>query len=202
MRPFYFLFLTFHFLVACSSLPKFQKAIDGDGYSINDLTGRNHFEVSLLFQTKFPEQITKKYGWRVVGEECLSCGFSFFSLSDDSALKFQGFCCKENVFTGLGVTFEDQGLKKQPAEFLVESLNNKNSTSLKLGDKIVSVEKTKLTSMSNLRALMITLPAEKASVTIEFERAGKPQKAIEPLANIRGALLGKSDLENLRKSVR
>lgn len=188
--------------MGCTTLPQFQKVTNGNGYMIKDLSGKNHFEVSLLFDANFPTGMTKKYGWRAVGEECLSRGFHYFSFSDDSALNFQGFCYTENVFTGLGVTFEGNGLKKLPAEFLVESVNNKKPTFLKLGDRLVSVEKSKLTSMSSLRALMIALPTDKTTVTVEFEREGKFQKAVEPLVNLRGGLLGKSDLEDLRASVK
>lgn len=189
-------------ICGCSSAPVFQKKTTGMGYVVKDLSQKGHFEVTLDLPTDIPEDFIFIYGMRAIGEECLLRGYDFFDTAEITEFKREAFCYSENVRTALGVTFKGPGLKKQPAEFVVENLNGKNPTKLAVKDQLISLNGTVLTSMAQLKGIVFQQPSRKISLSVEFSRDGKKMTAEEPLVNLRDSMFGKKDLDDFRKEIR
>ncbi len=187
------------FVTNCTTAPKFEKSNGSSGYTVKELTGKNHFEISLLLPSGTSQDALKKYGWRAIGEECANSGFDYFDISEKAPTKFVGFCYPTHERKGLAITFTAKGLQENPRRFVVESLNNKSSTRLKLDDEVLTIGGQKLESMGQLKSVVFAATQKNNSVAISLFRNGKVLEVNEPVALINSGVLGKSDLEQLRQ---
>lgn len=189
------------FLSNCSTAPKFEKSNGSSGYTLKELTGKNHFEISLLLPSDTSQDALKKYGWRAIGEECANRGFEYFDISDEAPNKYVGYCYPTNERKALAITFKANGLQENPIKFVVEDLNNKSSTMLKVADEVLTIGGQKLVSMGQLKSVVFAATQKSNSMTVSLLRNGKSLEINEPVALFKSGVLGKSDLEQLRREI-
>ncbi len=144
----------------------------------------------------------KIYGWRAIGEECLSRGFEFFDISDESPIQFVGFCYSTNERKALAITFRKNELQQTPRKFIVEDLNNKSATNVRIKDELLAIGDQKLISMGQLKSVVFGVTQKSNSIPVSLLRNGKLLEVNEPIALLKSGVLGKSDLENLRREIK
>jgi hypothetical protein len=189
------------FITNCSTSPKFEKSNGSSGYTVKELTSKNHFEITLLLPSDTSKNTLKVYGWRAIGEECLNRGFEFFDISDEEPNKYVGFCYPTNERKALAITFKANGLQESPRKFVVEDLNSKSVTNIKIDDEVLAVAGQKLVSMGQLKSVVFASTQKSNSMSVSLLRNGKPLEINEPVALLKSGILGKADLENLRREI-
>lgn len=188
--------------VSCASTPPFQKRTDGFGYSVEQATTPTHFKIT----TNLPEDIAERerafYVTRAIGEECSSKGYKYFDEGQESKQISYGFCYDKPGRKSLAVTFAKDGLNQTPQTFVIENLNQKSSTNLKVGDQILSIEGKPASSMASIKNTVYeAAQTSKKSLALETRREGKTLKIDEPLADMTGGVFDQEFLERARKYV-
>jgi hypothetical protein len=185
---------------ACATPPAFQKQSGtGFGYVIEHLLLPGHFRVSASLPEETEEKFLNGYVSRAVGEECKGQGFDFFDPGEIRGGVTEGFCYKEMKHKDLGVAFKALELEKLPPRFVVENLNGKFPTKLKVNDQVLSVEGKPAGSTNQMKALVFAAVRQgKAALKLKVLRLGKTLTLIESLAVLDSGLLTPQDLEGLR----
>lgn len=189
------------FLTNCATAPKFEKSNGSTGYAVKELTGKNHIEISLLLPNNISAKTLAKYGARAIGEECAERGFDYFDISEEAVNKYVGFCYPTNEKKGLSIVFEAKGLKENTTKFVVEDLNKKSSTLLKIGDEVVAVGGQKPVTMGQLKFVVFAATQKSNSILLSVVRNGKSLEVNEPVVLFSSGVLGKPDLEYLRREI-
>ena len=187
--------------VGCTSAPKFEKSNGTSGYSVRNLSGQTHFSVDLLLPSDTSRETLKHYGWRAIGEECLARGFQFFDVSDENPTRYVGFCYSGNERKSLALTFTLDGLEKNPPKFVVEDLNNKSSTLVKLGDEVTQIANETPTSMAHIKSIVYQATQSSNTIPLKVRRNGKEIEVKEPVALFKEGILGSEDLKALRQQI-
>lgn len=204
MIKFIFIATNVILLTSCAHTPPFQKINSGVGYKIENLEIKNSFKVTLKFS--FSETTSKylsNYAFRAVGEECLTRGLNNFESTKLDENTFNGYCFANKTYKALAVTFEESGLNKTPIRFIVEDLNNKTFTLLKINDEIINFDNIPLTSMTQIKHLVFSAADKKRTyVSLKIKRTNSELIITEPLAEFAGSLGSKEDLDAVRKIIK
>jgi hypothetical protein len=198
-------FVSLLFLSACATSPIFQKSTNGsDGYSVQDLGRNDHFRITVKIpQENTTEKFIRNYGFRAVGEECLSRGFQFFDVAELDKTSIDGFCFKDSTRKSLAITFRADNLKESPSRFVVEDLNSKTNTQVKVNDEILLMDGKSLTSMAQIKSLVFSAVVNnKNALPLKLKRQNQEMTVNEPIADFKNGALGASDLEAVRSAVR
>jgi len=191
-------------LSACASKPSFQKnSNETIGYVIQNYATNDNFRVIVNLPQGTTEQYARNYGYRAVGEECLIRGFNFFDVGEVDGKVFEGFCFKDSVRKSLAVSFQNDGLVRSPKRFVIEYVNNKPSTKLKLNDELLLMDNKSPDSMANLKSLVFNAATNnKNFLPLKIRRKGRELKVMEPIADLKNGVLDINDLDALRTFVR
>lgn len=189
-------------LAGCSSAPKFEMANNSSGYTVKEVSGKNHLEIDLILPSNTAEKELAYYGQRAVGEECLKSGYGYFDTGETTPFKIKGFCFSKDEYGSLGIVFEKKGLNEEPKKFVIESIFNKSSTLVKVGDEVLKVDGKNLTSISQIKELIFIASQKQNTLPLELIREGKKITINEPIATTTGALGRPEDLDRLRKLIR
>lgn len=189
-------------LTGCVSALKFQKNTGGIGYTIEDLDVKNSFKILVsLPSSQVTDKYLQKYAFRAAGEECLARGFAYFDFSYRDG-DFYGFCYPTKTSKSLAITFVDSGLDKNPKSFIIESLNSKTSTNLKIGDEVLAFDDKPITGMWQVKYFVFEAADKKRnSMQLKIKRNQKELTVVEPLAEFSGYVYTDENLQALRKSV-
>lgn len=191
-------------LSACASSPTFKKTSYGvDGYSVQDLATKDHFQVIVKLPEGTDSKYFRNYGYRAVGEECLARGFQFFDMGELDTTVFEGFCFPDANRKALAISFQNNGLIQSPSRFVVEHLNNKAVTKLRPNDELLLIDDKPPVSMINLKSLVfIAATNNKNALPLKIKRQGREIKVMEPIADLKNGALDQNDLKSLRFLVR
>lgn len=200
----YFILFIAMILAACASAPTFKKTSYGvNGYSVQDLTTKDHFQIIVNLPEGTDGKYFRNYGYRAVGEECLVRGFKFFDVGELDTTVFEGFCFQDASRKALAVSFQNNGLIQSPSRFVVDHLNNKTFTKLRPNDELLLIDNKPPISMINLKSLVfIAASNNKNELLLKIKRQGREIKVMEPIADLKNGALDQKDLEALRFLVR
>ncbi len=191
------------FISGCVSLPYFQKSVNGsEGYTVQNLKLKNHILISFNVPRDTRADYLSKYAMRAVGEECFARGYRYFDFGEIENRTIQGFCYAGDVRSALAITFNTAALKKTPRKFIVEDLNSKSITQLKINDELLQIEGRNVTSVNQVKvAALEASENKKNTLRLKIKREGRELKVVEPIADFKGGQMGKEDLDMLRRDV-
>lgn len=205
MSKFYLILFSAILFSSCTSIPIFQKTTDNnEGYKVQDLDSKNNFRVTIqLPSIPSSDKLVRYYGFRAVGEECLARGFHFFDVGELTTHIFEGFCFTSSTRKSLAATFDKKELQKNPIHFIVESLNKKSRSQLKINDEILMVNEKPLVSVGQLKSLIFAeAENKKTSVDLKIRRKNSELNITELLADFKNSTYGQGDLEDLRLKIK
>jgi len=187
-------------VIGCASPIPFQKMNNGIGYEIEP-KGPETFAVKMsLPDSARANQYLDLYAAAAIGEECKKRGYEYFDHALVSSSLSEGFCYKENRKRALAISFARKNLELQPAEFVVEDLNSKSKTALKLNDKITKFDGKVVQSMGEIKSMVFSIDKKNvSSIKLELIRDGKVITVDEPLADFPGSLSDPKSLVAYRK---
>ncbi|NOT78843.1 MAG: hypothetical protein HOP07_07545 [Bacteriovoracaceae bacterium] len=87
----------------------------------------------------------------LISEECLKRNYAFYDYGAVDALTVSGFCYKENVKFGLGVSFNLDKIENKPPSFIVKGMGDKIPTSVKENDQFLKFNDEVLQSMLDIK---------------------------------------------------
>jgi len=197
------LLFIFMFVSGCAAVP-FKKTDSGHGYQVINGKHPDNFTVKFNLPENMHTRSLDRYYARAVGEECLERGYSHFLNSSTKDGETTGFCYKSNVRKGLGPSYSRANYMAVPPKFIIENLNSKSRTNLKINDEVLLVEKQKATSMAHFHQIMFDISKRQplpSEVSVVIKRDGKEVSLKEPLADMPESSFGPDDLMELRQTV-
>jgi hypothetical protein len=161
----------------------FQKQKDPKslGYSIRDSDNKKIFFVTLnLGDASTDASFFDCYLNRAVALECNKRGFKFIDTANSNSNERMAFCYDLPDRKSLGILFDVKELEKPKSRFIIEDLNQKDPTNLKVGDEILLVNGAPLTSLASLKRSIFESKPE-VKFKLQVLRAGSKVELAEPL---------------------
>lgn len=200
-------------LSSCASYKPFSiKNTSTDfGYQVIATDKKEIFKINASIESDLKGEYSSKYLFRAVGETCLLRGFEFFDIGEQDAtqvsgpmlnLSVDGYCLKTNQRKGLSITFKNAPENTYDSKVLVEDLNNKSNSQLKVSDYINDIEGQKINSVSEIKRIVYQNIDTKKSLRMTIVRDSKKININEPIITMIGFHYGPEFLKSLRSSVK
>lgn len=177
-------FIAIFLLTSCAATKVEEQAELNSKYDvkISNTTGPV-FKVHLIprFSNLKPEFQSCFSNW-IISEECLKRDYSFYDFGQVDALMVTGFCYKENSKFGLGASFYLDKIDNKPPRFIVESMENKNPTFIKVNDQFMKFNGEVITSMMDIKLKIYNAQEEgRKNIKISLIRGKKLIEVEEPI---------------------
>ena len=185
---------------SCALMPKFQEG-SKDGYTVENGATDSLFNVNLHLDGVQVNDFKAVYAMRAVGETCAKRGYQHFSYGKISADQVRGYCYKTPTIRALGVTFVQNVATGE--KIVVESLNGKAPSSLKVNDEILAVNGKKISAIYQIKDQVVEATRNgKSTLSMKIVSASKELNIEEPFTSMSDGVFGPQDLEKFRADVK
>lgn len=185
---------------SCAMMPNFKEA-NKDGYSLENGKVDSVFTVNLHLDGVSVPEFKTGYAIRAVGETCAARGYSYYSFGRMTADQVRGYCYKTAQIRALGVTFIQTVATND--KIVVESLNGKAPTQLKVNDVVLEANGKKLSAIYQIKDEVTEAVAVGKSVLgFKVSSSGTEAAVDEPIILFADGVFGPQDLEKIRSDIK